>query len=70
MSGLDPGEFVRTYLETESIPALPPQHRAAPSSPPRLLFRSARLKDPDIKVNFTAFLEHYAQEPTPGCTQN
>ena len=35
------------HLDLMSIPALPPQHRAAPPSPPRLLLSSARLKDPD-----------------------
>ena len=50
------------HLDTKSIPAIPLQHRAAPSSPPRLLFRSARLKDPDIRTSFTDSLEHYAQD--------
>ena len=50
------------HLDTKSIPALQLQHRVISSSPPRLLFRSARLKDPDIRTSFTDSLEHFAHD--------
>ena len=50
------------HLDTKSIPAPLPQHRAALSSPPRLLYRSARLKDPDIRTSFTNSSQHFAQD--------
>ena len=50
------------HLDTKSIPAPFPPPQVASSSPPRFLFRSARLKDPDIRTSFTDSLEHYVQD--------
>ena len=40
----------------------PPEDRDPPPTPPRLLFRSARLKVPEIQASYAASLEHHAQK--------